>query len=113
VEFESVEKADPMKNQDCDVNGRIQPGSPLSKLTWLVAGVGIGAAAGILLAPRSGEDTREWISTKCKDGIDTVNSKVKKTSQQVGDWVDESQHQVTEAVSAGREAYTKAKANAS
>jgi gas vesicle protein len=113
VKFEAVEKADPMDNQDYDVKTRMQLGSPLSKLTWMVAGLGIGALAGILLAPRSGEDTREWISAKCKDGIDIVNSKVKMTSRQVGDWIDESQNQVTEAVSAGREAYTKAKANAS
>jgi gas vesicle protein len=113
VKLEPVEKVDPMNNQDCDVNTGMRPGSALSKLAWLVAGVGIGAAAGILLAPRSGEDTREWISAKCKDGIDTVNSKVKRTGRQVGDWIDESQHQVTEAMSAGREAYTKAKASAS
>ena len=102
-----------MKTEDRNVNLKVQTGNPLSKLTWLIAGVGIGAAAGILLAPQSGEDTREWISTKCKDGIDTVNTSVKKTSKQVGDWIGESQLQVTEAVSAGREAYSKAKANAS
>jgi gas vesicle protein len=113
VKFESVEKADPMKNQDGDVNVRKQSGSPASKLAWLVAGVGIGAAAGILFAPKSGEETREWLSTKCKDGIETVNSKVRKTTEQVGDWIDESQKQVSEVLSAGREAYTKAKANAS
>jgi gas vesicle protein len=112
-ERESAEKADPMKTQDCDANARVQPGSALSKLAWLVAGVGIGAAAGMLLAPQSGEDTREWIATKCKDGIDTVNSQVKKTSQQVGDWIDESQDKVSEAVTAGQKAYSKAKANAS
>jgi gas vesicle protein len=112
VKSESVKKADPMKTQDGDVNVKVQPGSPLSKLAWLITGVGIGAAAGILLAPQSGEDTREWISVRCKDGIDTVNSKVKKTTQQVGDWIDESKDQVTEAVSAGREAFNKAKAGA-
>jgi gas vesicle protein len=113
VELESAEKAATMKTQDRDVSVRVQPGNALSKLGWLIAGVGIGAAAGILLAPQSGEDTREWISTKCKDGIDTVNSQVKKTSEQVGEWIDEGQVQVAEAVSAGREAYSKAKANAS
>jgi gas vesicle protein len=98
-----------MKTQD-DVNMKMQPGSLPSKFAWLIAGVGIGAVAGILLAPQSGENTREWISTKCKDGIDTVNSKVRHTGQQVGDWIDQGQHQVSEAVSAGRLAFTKAKA---
>jgi gas vesicle protein len=98
-----------MKTQD-DMNMKMQPGSPLSRFVWLIAGVGIGAVAGMLLAPQSGENTREWISTKCKNGIDTVNSKVRDTSQQVGDWIEQGQHQVSEAVSAGRLAFSKAKA---
>lgn len=102
-----------MKTQDGDVNMKVQSGSPLSMLTWLMAGVGIGAVVGLLFAPQSGEDTRKWISVKCKDGIDTVNSKVRETSQQVGDWIEESQDQVTDAVSAGRKAFIKAKAGAS
>jgi gas vesicle protein len=84
-------------------------GNPLSRLAWLVVGVGIGAAAGILLAPQSGEDTRDWISTKCKSGMRSMNSQVRQTSQSVGDWIGQSQHQVSEAVSAGREAFSKAK----
>jgi len=88
---------------------KMKSGSPLSSMTWLVAGVGIGALAGLLLAPQSGEDTRKWISTQYKSGIDTVNSKVQQTTQRVGDWIDESKNEVTEAVSAGREAYAKAK----
>ena len=99
-----------MKTQHDDVNMTMRPGSPQSRLTWLIAGVGIGAVAGMLLAPQSGEDTREWISAKCKNGIDTVDSKVRQTGQQVGDWIDQGQHQVSEAISAGRVAFSKAKA---
>jgi gas vesicle protein len=98
-----------MKIQEDNTNMKMKSCSPLSSMTWLVAGVGIGALAGILLAPQSGEDTREWISTQYKSGIDTVNSKVQQTTERVGDWIDESKNQVTEAVSAGREAYAKAK----
>jgi gas vesicle protein len=99
-----------MKIQEHNMNTKMKSSSPISSMTWLVAGVGIGALAGLLLAPQSGEDTREWISTQYKSGIDTVNSKVQETTQRVGDWIDESKNQVAEAVSAGREAYTKAKA---
>ena len=102
-----------MKTQDDDVNMKTQPCSPLSQFMWLIAGVGIGAAAGILLAPQSGENTREWISTTSKKGMDTVNSKVRQTGQQIGDWIDEGQHQVREAVSAGRGAFSKAKSGTS
>jgi gas vesicle protein len=98
-----------MKTQNDDRKLTVPPGGPLSKLVWLIAGVGIGAVAGILLAPQSGEDTRDWISTQCKSGMQNMNSKVKQTSQSVGDWIGQSQHQVNEAVSAGREAFSKAK----
>jgi gas vesicle protein len=92
------------------MNTNTRSSNPLSGIAWLVAGVGIGALAGVLLAPRSGEDTREWISKQYKTGIKSVNSKVQETSQRVEDWIDDSKNQVTEAVSAGREAYTKSRA---
>ena len=98
-----------MKTQNDDTNLTTPSGGPLSRLVWLIAGVGIGAVAGILLAPQSGEDTRDWISTKCKSGMQNMNSKAKQTSQSVGGWIGQSQQQVSEAVSAGREAFSKAK----
>ena len=98
-----------MKTKNDDRNLTTPLGSPVSRLVWLIAGVGIGAVAGILLAPQSGEDTRDWISTKCKSGMRSMNSQVRQTSQSVGDWIGQSQHQVSEAVSAGREAFNKAK----
>jgi gas vesicle protein len=102
-----------METKNDDVNVKMQSGGPLPGLTWLMAGIGIGAVAGILLAPRSGEDTREWISTKSKSGMDAVNSKVRQTGRQVGDWIDESQHRVLDAVSAGRDAFSKTKSETS
>lgn len=102
-----------MKTQDDEVRMKIQTDSPLPSFTWLIAGIGIGAVAGILLAPQSGENKREWISTKSKNGMDTVNSKVRQTGQRVGDWIDEGQHRVREAVNAGRDAFSKAKSGTS
>jgi gas vesicle protein len=81
-----------------------------SRFTYLVLGLGIGALAGVLLAPQSGDETREWFATKCKDGMDSVNAKVKQTHQQVAGLVDRAQQQVGEAVDKGREAFSKAKA---
>ena len=43
------------------------------KLGALVAGIGIGAAAGLLLAPKSGEETRKDIQKKAKQ----IGKKVK------------------------------------
>ena len=44
-----------------------------SKLGALIAGIGIGAAAGMLLAPKSGEETRKDIQKKAKQ----IGKKVK------------------------------------
>lgn len=81
-----------------------------SRLAYLVAGLGIGALVGALLAPQSWDETRKWFATKCKDGMDSVNVKVKQTHQQVAELIDGGQQQVGEAVDKGREAFSKAKA---
>jgi gas vesicle protein len=43
-------------------------------------GIGIGAALGMLLAPRSGSDTRGLIRSKAQEGSDYVRSKAQEGS---------------------------------
>src|SRR5579872_1492802 len=99
-----------MKNQGDERDEQKRGNHQGSILTSLVAGLGIGVIIGILLAPQSGEDTREWIATKCKDSMDSVNTRVRQTRQQVAQLIDRGQQQVNEtvnqvsdAVDAGRE----------
>jgi gas vesicle protein len=99
-----------MKSQSNEHDEKKQGNHHASRLTYLVAGLGIGALVGVLLAPQSGDETREWFATKCKDGIDSVNAKVTQTRQQVAELIDRGQQQVGEAVDKGREAFSKAKA---
>ena len=80
-----------------------------SRLTYLVAGLGIGALVGLLLAPQSGDETREWFAATCKDGMDSVNAKVNQTRQQVAELIGRGQQQVRETVDQGREAFSKTK----
>ena len=96
-----------MLRKDDEVGVTMEGSGSASKLTWLIAGVGIGAVAAILLAPQSGEDTRDWISTKCHNGIDTAKEKVKRARWQLGDAIDQGQELVTDTVNAGREALEK------
>jgi len=98
-----------MKSQSSEHDEKKQA-NHRSRLTYLVAGVGIGALLGILLAPQSGGETREWFASKCKDGRDSVNAKVKQTRQQVADLIDRGQQHLGEAVDKGREAFSKARA---
>ena len=99
-----------MKRQDTEQDERKQGTHQGSRLLYLVAGLGIGALVGVLLAPQSGDETREWFATKYKDGMDSVNAKVKQTREQVADLIDRGQQQVGEAVDKGRQAFSKAKA---
>lgn len=78
-----------------------------STLAYLVAGLGIGAAMSILLAPKSGAETRQWIANKCLDGVDTANKSIRQTRRQVKDLVDQGQERISEAVEAGRKAIGK------
>jgi gas vesicle protein len=96
-----------MKDNDNEMAVRTEHNGAASRIAWLIAGVGIGAVAGILLTPQSGEDTREWISTKVDDGISTARAKAKRARRRVGDWVDQGQQRITDAVDAGREAFNK------
>lgn len=86
-----------------------QTGSGTSTLAYLAAGLGIGAALSIFLAPKSGEETRNWIAGKCLNAVDTANEKVRNSRMHVKEIMDRGQLQVSEAVAAGREAIGKPK----
>src|SRR5271157_518461 len=90
---------------------------------WLLAGLGIGAAVGILCAPKSGRETREDIARGARDGTEYLRTRTKLAAEHVGTLVDKGKEQVGKyvdrgsslvsdqsnrvaaAVDAGREAY--------
>jgi gas vesicle protein len=78
-----------------------------STIAYMVAGLCIGAALSIFLAPISGAETRQWLANKCLNGIDTANEKVRKTRLQVKEIMDQGQQKISEAVVAGRGAVGK------
>jgi gas vesicle protein len=43
-----------------------------SRSAWFVAGIGLGALTGILLAPQSGRETRKALAASVDDGMDRV-----------------------------------------
>ncbi len=96
-----------MKSQVEEQTAKVEFAKHGSALAFLVAGVGIGAAVSVLMAPKSGEETRKWIATKCLDGIDSANSKVREARLRIHELVDEGQEKVSEAVMAGREVFVK------
>ena len=97
-------------NNQSDVQEATNPSCDrTSTIAYLVAGLGIGAALSIFLAPKSGAETRQWIADKCLNGLETANEKVRQTRLQVKDMMDQGQQKISEAVDAGREAVAKSK----
>lgn len=102
-----VRKGDIVKNQGDVQDATIPSNNRNSTFAYLVAGLGIGAAVSIFLAPRSGAETRQWIANKCLNGLNTANEKVRQTRLHVKDMLDQGQQKISEAIVAGRKASGK------
>lgn len=76
-----------------------------SGFALFLAGVGIGTAVALLLAPRSGEETRDFIAEKTRQGKDFVSQKANDLRGQVGSSVRKAKDKVQEAVQVGKDAY--------
>jgi gas vesicle protein len=79
---------------------------------WFLAGLGIGAAAGILYAPRAGEETRDALRAQAEEGAERARTHARKARETAGDWIDRGRDTVSEhkenfraAYEAGRQAY--------
>jgi gas vesicle protein len=97
-----------VKNQSDVQDAAVASSNGGSTLAYLVVGVGIGAAMSLLLAPKSGAQTRQWIVNKCLDGVDTANKSVRQTRRQVKVVMDQGQAKISDVVEAAREAIGKA-----
>ena len=83
-----------------------------SGLVWFLAGLGIGAAAGILYAPRAGAETREALRAQAEEGAERAKQHARRVRESAGDWMDRGRDTVSEhkenfkaAYEAGRQAY--------
>jgi gas vesicle protein len=81
-------------------------------LLWFLAGLGIGAAVGILYAPQSGNETREILMAKAEEGREYVRKRARDARDQAGEWaqrgkevINTQKEQIRSAVEAGRQAY--------
>ena len=72
-----------------------------------LAGVGVGAVAGLMLAPQSGGATQEILASKLKGGLDQVTSTGKKVRAQVNDVAHRGKDSIAEVIDAGKEAYRR------
>jgi len=83
-----------------------------NSFVWFLAGLGLGAVAGILYAPRAGSETREALRSKAEEGRDFVRERARQAREQAGDWADrgrdilsQQKEQFRSAYEAGKQAY--------
>ena len=89
-----------------------------SKLTFFLAGLGVGAILTLLFAPASGEESRKFLSDRADEGREFVSGKGRELRQQAGelvgkakDLVNQQKEQLSAALEAGKQAYQDEKAN--
>jgi gas vesicle protein len=82
-------------------------------ISAFVVGLGVGAALGVLFAPRSGEDTREYILASGKDGVDGAFAAGQKLTQRARQGIDEAKGRVRQAKEVGEQAFREAKSSSS
>src|SRR6266478_10228162 len=61
-----------------------------SKVSYFLVGLGIGAVVGILFAPKSGDETREFLSKKADEGRDYAQKKARELRERAEDLIERS-----------------------
>ncbi len=86
------------------------------KALYFVLGAFIGAATALLLAPRSGEETRKLIATKAREGADFVTARGKNVAEKTTSYIERGKEilqsqrdQLAAAIEAGKQAYQEEK----
>jgi len=69
-----------------------------------MAGLGIGLGLGLLFAPLSGEDTREWLAESAEDRLKRIRRQGRRWVYQVQDVLDKSEDRVTKVLRTGKNA---------
>lgn len=84
--------------------------SRINGFAWFLAGLGVGALAGILYAPKSGRETREELANSAREGTEYLRNRSKQVAEQVGGIVDKGKEHVGEYVDRGREVVDRGRA---
>jgi gas vesicle protein len=86
-----------------------------NKFSYFFLGLGLGVAAGLLFAPKTGSETRDLIRSKADEGKDYVKRRSSELRDQAEEVIDKGRTAVTRqrdnlsaAVEAGKQAYREA-----
>jgi gas vesicle protein len=85
-----------------------------SKISLFLVGIGIGALIGILFAPKSGEETRDYLSARADEGKEYAQKKARELRERGEDLLERSKEimsrqkdAISSAVDAGKETYKR------
>ena len=83
-----------------------------SKFVYFLTGIGIGAVIGLLFAPKSGKETRDYIAHRAEEGRDYLLREGRRLREQANDYVERGKGAISEqrehlaaAIEAGKQAY--------
>ncbi len=90
-----------------------------SKISYFLVGLGVGTLLGILFAPKSGEETREYLTDKAEEGREYAQRKARELRERADELVEHSKEtvarqkeQISSALDAGKKAYEREKSKA-
>jgi gas vesicle protein len=85
-----------------------------SKVTYFLVGLGVGALVGVLFAPKSGEETRDYLAKKADDGRDYAQRKARELRERADDLIERGKDaanrgkdSISAVVEGAREAYRR------
>ena len=83
-----------------------------SKMSFFFLGIGLGAALGVLFAPKSGSETRDFLLSKANESADVAKRRAQELKDQAAETLERGKTTVqrhkeslSAAVDAGRQAY--------
>jgi len=90
-----------------------------SKFLYFLSGISVGALIGVLFAPKSGRETREFLVTKAEEGRDILSRKSAEYRDQATEYLERGKgainaqkEHLAAAIEAGKSAYrTESKAS--
>jgi gas vesicle protein len=100
-------------------NGKTMPsvngnGKSIPNMNYFLVGLGIGSVVAILFAPKSGQETRQYIADKTKEANEYTRQKAHELRIRAEDAVErgkgtiaQTKEQIATAIEAGRETYER------
>jgi gas vesicle protein len=91
-------------------------GKTMPHMNYFLVGLGIGSAVAILLAPKSGQETRQYIAHKTREANDFTRQKAREIKIRAEDAVErgketiaQTKEQIATAIQVGRQTYNREK----